>query len=314
VTATFPRVACCVDDSDAAERALREAARLRRGDPGDLSVVHVAPPEHVLASGMTHWPADPDEPLRPVRAWLDGRAAAVRGARAVLLSSGDPAGAVCAWAREARPDLLVAAAHGSMLQRAVLGSFTNAVIECAPCPVLVVRPEAPVPPEAEGAPYRHIVCCIDDSDASRVALATAGRLRRLGPGRLSLVHVLHPPPPLPRRLVPRLLPVPGGLARRRRRWLRNQARAVPGAESVLLAGDPPRVAVEWARRHGADLLIAGVRRSWAERMLLGSFARHLARHAPCHVLLVRPEPAAGTPRTRDVRSTTGAGDRRQAGV
>ena len=130
VTAVFPHVACCVDDSDAAGLALREAGRLRRRDPGALSVVHVAPPEHVLAAGMTQWPTDPDDPLRPARAWLDGRAAAVQGAWAVLLSSGDPAGAVCAWAREARPDLLLAAAHRSVLQRAVLGSFTNAVTEC----------------------------------------------------------------------------------------------------------------------------------------------------------------------------------------
>jgi nucleotide-binding universal stress UspA family protein len=42
-----------------------------------------------------------------------------------------------------------------------------------------------------------------------------------------------------------------------------------------------------------DLLVAGVYRGMASRALLGSFAQHLAYHAPCPVLLVGP----GTERT-----------------
>jgi len=38
---------------------------------------------------------------------------------------------------------------------------------------------------------------------------------------------------------------------------------------------------------GVDLLVAGSYRNAFERALFGSFASHLAHHAPCETLLVR---------------------------
>jgi universal stress protein F len=137
------------------------------------------------------------------------------------------------------------------------------------------------------APYAHIACCVDDSDGSALALAEARRLRDLGAGRLSLVHVATaglvfaggPDAPLADAV---------DALRSSEQWLAALAAATPGSEPVLLEGDPPGAVVEWARREGPDLLVASSSRGFLERLLLGSFATHLTRHAPCSVLLVRP--------------------------
>jgi nucleotide-binding universal stress UspA family protein len=141
-------------------------------------------------------------------------------------------------------------------------------------------------------PFAHIACCLDDSAAARRALAEAAQLRGLGPGRLSAVHVAPFPPP-PIQVVPGSTPPdPLALTEAAEQWLRELAGAIaPDAEPVLLTDEDPAAAVsEWAAEAGVDLLVVASHRNAAERALLGSFAGHLAHHAPCDVYLVRPEP------------------------
>jgi nucleotide-binding universal stress UspA family protein len=142
--------------------------------------------------------------------------------------------------------------------------------------------------------YSHIACCIDESEASMVALTVARELRGLAPGRLSLVHVA--PRPLLFTRDPDGTPVadPEDLWAVEGAWLRSQARA--GEEPVLLEGSPPGAVTEWAATAEVDLLVAAAHRTMVQRVLLGSFAAYLAHHAPCSVLLVRHAPA-GRPAT-----------------
>ena len=140
---------------------------------------------------------------------------------------------------------------------------------------------------AVNSPYTHIACCIDDSDASQVALAEARRLRALGPGRLSLVHVVQWPPPYAGGFG-LWLPDPDLLLEGGREWLAEQAVGVPEAEQVLLRGFAAPEVCEWARTTGVDLIVAAPHRGPAMRVALGSFANYLVHHAPCPVLLVRP--------------------------
>jgi len=137
------------------------------------------------------------------------------------------------------------------------------------------------------SPYTHIACCIDDSEASRVALNEARRLRALGPGRLSLVHVVQWPPPYAGGFGV-WTPDPELLTRGGREWLDEQAAGVPEAEPVLLCGFPAPEVCEWARTAAVDLIVAAPHRGPAARVALGSFANHLVHYAPCPVLIVRP--------------------------
>ena len=80
---------------------------------------------------------------------------------------------------------------------------------------------------------------------------------------------------------------PRDIATDQRDWLVATAAAVPGAEAVPLTGVAADAAVAWAREAGPDLIVAAAHRGALERALLGSFAGHLAREAPCPALLTR---------------------------
>lgn len=122
-------------------------------------------------------------------------------------------------------------------------------------------------------PFRHIAVFIEDSEASRRALAYARAVRTLAPGRLSVVHVAQWP-----------LGELGGWGAYEREWLERQVALDADEEAVLLTGDP----CEWARENQVDLMVAAPYRGGLERALLGSFCAYLVRHAPCPVLLPRP--------------------------
>lgn len=140
--APYSHVACCVDGSDASGRAVAEVRRLRE-HARRVSVVHViAPPALPVALAASLGgaaPIDMSTETAAAKAWLDQVAGQIRGAEAVLLD-GHPAHTVCGWAEAVHCDLLVAASHSGLVERALLGSFSGYLAHHAPCPVLLVRP------------------------------------------------------------------------------------------------------------------------------------------------------------------------------
>ena len=136
--------------------------------------------------------------------------------------------------------------------------------------------------------FTHIAVCVDNSEASSVALDEAWRLKRsLGPGRFSLVHVI-PSPMVVAGHGAIWVQDPGEIAAGAKEWLDELAAAHPGAEVVLLDGYPQAEVCDWALEANVGLLVASSSRGMFDRVLLGSFAGYLARHAPCSVLLTRP--------------------------
>lgn len=140
------------------------------------------------------------------------------------------------------------------------------------------------------APYGKIACFIDQDEASQTALAEAQRLRGFGDCELHLVHVA--PEPLALYAAPyAYLSVSDDFYPRAREWIETRARRAE-ATPVLLSGFPARAACEFAAAADVDLMIAAAHRGVVRRAVLGGFASHIAYHAPCPVLLVRPpEPA-----------------------
>jgi nucleotide-binding universal stress UspA family protein len=139
----YAHIACFIDGSDAAGRALAHADGLRALTGGRLSVVHVvATPAFLvsLAAGLggaaVH---DPTVEREAAEMWLDEQVRGREGAEAVLLE-GHPASTACEWAAAEGVDLMVAASHRGMVERALLGSFAGHVAHNAPCPVLLVPP------------------------------------------------------------------------------------------------------------------------------------------------------------------------------
>ena len=141
------------------------------------------------------------------------------------------------------------------------------------------------------SPYGHIAVCIDRSDASLATLAEARALRAaLGPGRLTIVHVA-PWPLLYTGEAGAWAPDPADIESAAREWLEGIAADVSEGEAALLDGYPPAAVCEWAGTNEVDLIVAASHRGLVERVLLGSFAGYLARHAPCSVVLTRPQDA-----------------------
>src|SRR5262249_60467679 len=113
----------------ASRRAVAERAGVGGPGSGRLSVVPVASPP--VVSGYSRWGPEYQPFYAEAEEWLRGRVADLPGAEAVLLW-GFAGEKVAEWAAEARPDLLVAAAHHGRARR-VLGSFTGYLARHAPC-------------------------------------------------------------------------------------------------------------------------------------------------------------------------------------
>jgi nucleotide-binding universal stress UspA family protein len=133
--------------------------------------------------------------------------------------------------------------------------------------------------------YAHIACCLDGSAAGDAALAAAIRMRALGDGTLTLVHVMEAGVEAYSGYPTEAISDDAHAART---WLEQMVALAPGADGVLLEGHPSTTVTEWAREAGIDLLIAVRHRGKVEHLLLGSFAQHLAYNAPCEVMLVHP--------------------------
>jgi nucleotide-binding universal stress UspA family protein len=136
--------------------------------------------------------------------------------------------------------------------------------------------------------WRHVACCLDiDGRAERV-LAVARTVAAESGARLTLVHGA-PRPVLESPTDGGWTASPDDPSRTAAAWLRELA-GDAGAEAAVVTGTTPSVVCEWAERERPDLLVVGASRGALQRATKGGFAAHLAYHAPCHVLVVRPTP------------------------
>ncbi len=287
-TAAFPyrHIVCCVDGRAGNAPVIAEAARLRAYGEGRLTFVHAYEATPVPEA----FPAEVPFPDRlsglheRTEAWLGALARDHGGEPEVI--EGYPPDAVVRWAVKNGVDLIVAGSHRGLVQRMFLGGFATYLAAHAPCSVLLVRPDGTATSPTQGVPFRHLAVCVDDSPPSLDALAEARLLRDLGADRLSVIHIAQWPLPY---LVGGFAMVidPTDVFERQQQWLVETVDETRGEEAVFLRGAPAIAACEWAEQERPDLIIAAPHRGLGDRILLGGFARHIAYHAPCDVLLTR---------------------------
>lgn len=277
----FRHVACCIDDVAGAGATIAEARRLAV-EPPRVSVLHVAPPEPVVRSGLSEWgEAAPDDPLAAPRAWLAETVAAAGGGEPVLLSGDPPADEACRWAGDHGVDLLVATARAGGLRHRVLGSFAGRLAASAPCHVLLLAGAADpgsLPAEPTG-PYREVACVSDGSQASLRAVDAAAVLRAPEGGRVRVLTV--------RSRWRRLLAALGANGSQApESVLEERVRRLGAQTPVRLGGRPGPAVEDWVREQGADLVVVpgeaplgpALRRS----------AGRLVAEGLCTVLIARP--------------------------
>ena len=135
-----------------------------------------------------------------------------------------------------------------------------------------------------------VIVGVDFSQASRGALAKAAAWAAKLEAPLLAVHVLQPPAPmLPEAQI--ALPDPAWLQSMEdhaRDHLQQWVAPYPGAGVEVLWGSPAEELVALADPL-ALLVVAQVGHSRIERLLFGSTAARVVKHAPCDVLVVREE-------------------------
>ena len=315
----FRRILVPSDFSGFSRQALSCAVPLAREYGAKISLVHVVPPT-ILAAPMpgggpysgSYVPISSDimmvevNAVRAAKTQLDKLAAQLvpddlRDCKAVRV--GNAAYEVVSAAKALKSDLIVLSAHGqSRLKHIVLGSTAERIVRHASCPVLTVQcrtgspamrmlsQEKPVYPKR--LPWRRILVPLDFSPASLRALQEAVALARRSGAQLLLLHVVEPNP-FPTGMDGGILTLPDNVvARHAKEHLPRVAKQlVPKSvrvTSLVSHGRAASVIVDTAEEKGVDLIVLSTHGHTAlERLLIGSTAEQVVRHAKCPVFVVR---------------------------
>jgi nucleotide-binding universal stress UspA family protein len=289
----FRKILCPVDFSPGCQQAIRLAVRLASEADTELVLVHVW---HLPAITYSE---EPPFPLDTIRLMINdqerGLAAAALeasrlGARRVTTKflNGVPWDQIVESLRDdAELELVVMGTHGRTgFERILLGSVTERVMRHAPCPVLAV------PAGGEVSERRHVLCPVDFSDGARGAVALAAELAAPGGEGITLFHAIELP--ITYSGSPPMEGFREDYDRKSARLLEDWARELrtkvsvpvtirskigsPGARTLALLDEDPTF----------DLVVMGSHgRTGLRRMLLGSVAEKVVRHASCPVLVAR---------------------------
>jgi nucleotide-binding universal stress UspA family protein len=230
-----------------------------------------------------------------------------RRAPETLVTFGKPFQEIARAAKERKADLIILATHGyTGFKHIQLGSTAERVVRHAPCPVLVVRRQETSPPAAErqhagsqktqspasAFKVRNILVPIDFSPRSRMALDYALPIARRFHARIILLHVVHNPHLYVNRDYrfphPELI---DDLRRTGETQLGDVTRSIPTRfkiTTIVELGHPGYSIVDTADKQRVDLIIIATHgRTGLKRVVLGSTAEFVVRHAGCPVLAVR---------------------------
>jgi nucleotide-binding universal stress UspA family protein len=272
----FQKVLCPIDYSAGSARAMRVAARIAQRANAELVLVHVMSVDDAARNAE-------EERILTSEAGEAQRLGAPRVSRRLL--TGYAFGEIVGLLRsDPAFDLVVMGTHGrSGLERLLLGSVAEKVVRNAPCPVLIVRDDT------EAVPLKNIVVGIDFSDESHHAMELAADLLEPG-GTVTLVHVVEMPTMYsgtPSATALDLLEKNATTALHD--WATELATST-GATVInrWRMGRPAAELQAMCEAEPYDLTIVGHRgKSGLKRIVLGSVAEKLARHAPAPVLVAR---------------------------
>lgn len=141
--------------------------------------------------------------------------------------------------------------------------------------------------------FKKILCPIDFSDGSKEALRVSSQLAKESGAELVLIHVWQPPYTVAPEavLAPDLSEVVHRNAEEKLAEKRAEAETLTGRSvgSILRMGTPwDRIVETTQKDRSFDLVVIGTHgRTGIKRVLLGSVAEQVVRHASCPVLVVR---------------------------
>jgi universal stress protein E len=243
-----------------------------------------------IGLGSSLWPVlGNDDYLRAeedrLRAALEAQAKAAGIEGEWSLENGPPHRALSDLGERLEADLLVVGhrADGRMTH---LGSTAERVVRKARCPVLVVRGRLSVPP-------RRVVAPVDLSSLSGEAFQRGLEiLGAMGRGTLPEIEALFVLSVLQRQVAPQFIPeqIDRFASQELDRFIELTAGEAAGRVSRKVRTGNTREEIEAElAESGADLVVLGTHGLGGfDRLVIGSIAADLVRHAPCSVLVVPP--------------------------
>lgn len=147
----------------------------------------------------------------------------------------------------------------------------------------------------------------DFSDTATQALQVARSLAHDHHAKLVLMSAPLPPPPSAEVYVP--FADYAGLTEEAQRQLTALAKTIVElpVETRVMVGEAGPSVVEIAEDSRADLIVMGTHgRSGLSRLLMGSVAEYVLRHAPCPVLTIKPAAAEHMSHEEKTSLTTSA--------
>jgi nucleotide-binding universal stress UspA family protein len=302
---TLERILCPIDFSESSRRALHFAKVLSAWYEAPLTVVHVcadlpvfavaSPFGHTAATTVVLEDAQLAERRIAVRRFVgDDRIPVVvregSNARAEILEEAAACGA----------SLIVMGTHGrSGIEHMLLGSVAEQVLRKAPCPILVVPPHAEMVDVAASPAFKRIICAVDFSTSSLLAVNWALELAQEADAKLTLLHSIEFPVALREVVFSTDADVDRLHAAAEAEYLRRLRALVPARARMYCTlttrvneGKPAREIARVAAAAHADLIVMGVQgRGAVDLMVFGSNTHDVIRGAACPVLVV-PTPAA----------------------
>jgi nucleotide-binding universal stress UspA family protein len=295
----FPtKILVATDGPEQAELVVSTAAELAEKTGSELHMVHVL----ALRLGPLHdYPYSPDTELqeeieKKARTEFEESVERIRrSGRAVEAAHfrvGRPDAQIVEQAEEIRAGLIVVGSRGfGAIRRVLIGDVSHSVVRHAHCPVMVVRGEPDVFPTK-------ILLATDNSREAKLAANTAIDLANRTNSELHVIHVAHlaavfaTEPEIESRVDQAV-----SAARELLDEHTERIRAAGGsiAEVHFEVGRPDERVVHLAENLGTSLIVMGSRGlGGIRRALLGRVSDSVVRHAPCPVIVMRPEKERAT--------------------
>ena len=279
---------------ETSEEVVRAGVEVARATGAKACLAHAFGPP--LGVGSTLWPVlGSDEYLRAeedrLRAALEEQAKAAGLDGEWSLENGPPHRALSDLAGRMDADLLVVGHRADGPMSHLLGSTAERVVRKAHCPVLVVRGGLTIPPQRVVAP-------VDLSPLSGEAFQQGiDILRQVGKGPLPDIEALFVLGVLQRQVAPQFTPeqIDRFAQEELDRFVELTAGELAGRvrRKVRTGNTREEIEAELAEV-GADLVLLGTHGLGGfDRLVIGSVAADVVRHAPCSVLVVPPAAMRG---------------------
>jgi nucleotide-binding universal stress UspA family protein len=200
-----------------------------------------------------------------------------------VVDIGEPAEVITRFAHTEGVDLIMMPTHGyGPFRSFLLGSVTSKVLHDASCPVWTGA-HIEEAPQKEHVACRNILCAVDGTPKSVPLMEWSAEFARLSGGSLRLVHVIRGVQGWPERQLNREFEE---TMRKDAKEVIERLQRTAGVDApvCVAVGDVAAAVREEARRHGADLLVAGrgLLHETFGRLRTHSYA--IIRQAPCPVV------------------------------